>query len=391
MKRPAAAAVAPCKQQRSEPQRPEPTAAIAAALEKADLAENAKELLLAMLPSVMQPKPRHEFQDRVVEMLEAELSSIQKSLAALASEVAESMSNAETHKASLEKAVEDAEAHATSKAEAVQAAEAVLDAALSKLAEVTELQAQESASRLEIFAKVDSAAEKLELLAQTAAVKQGAVEGDSAAGDMLVSNLQLLVDDANFLFAATQSLKKQPDSRSHFESLVLQQLEDHLKSLEESWTTLKTEGAQQKELAEQKVAAAAAEVELQTASQKSAKEAVKEAIASKKEADKAVKAAKAAVKTFIDSIPRMQRNLDSAKTKLADFEGGALSEFQMLKDASVEEPKVGDEDCASPALAHEDSTKETSVQDEAASAVPESTGTKQGSEDAADSAPAQAS
>lgn len=346
------------------------------------MADNAKELLLAMLPSVMQPKPRHEFQDRVVEMLEAELSSIQTSLAALANEVAESMSNAESHKASLEKAVEDAEATASSKAEAVQAAEAVLDAALAKLQEVSELQAQEVASKLEIFAKVDSAADKLELLAQTAALQQGAVDGDSAAVDMLVSNLRLLVEDANFLFAATASLKKQPDSRSHFESLVLKQLEEHLKSLEESWTSLKTEGSQQKELAEQKVAAAAAEVEAQSASQKSAKEAVKEAMSSKKEADKAVKAAKAALKTFIDSIPRMQRNLDGAKAKLADFEGGAWSEFQTLKDASVEEPKPAVDEAAGNAPANNDVTEETSVQDAALNSAHDNSSRNQASQEA---------
>lgn len=275
---------------------------------------------------------RHAYQVTVIEMVEAVLSSTEKSLQEALAAAETKVAEAEAAKAERQAAVEAAAEATAGKTAAVEAAQAAHNEALQtvKAAKAT-LSATNTAFAADIaeFSSKETKKKHLEeIVASLAAADTESLSAEASAA--LVKAGKELGFDTSLLGSIPSAVQKTPETRGSFDALVIQQAREQItKSIQALEAAL---AAAEPSRAEQtaKIDAEKTELAEKQTLEVIAKDALTTAEQALKQAEDNQKAANKSLKALGPETKQAKLTLDESQSNLKSFTDGPFAAFRQL-------------------------------------------------------------
>jgi len=317
-------------------------ATISAALEQSDAPKTVCEMFTNMLPHAF-VQPRHDMQERVLEMVSTQLMGVQQTLQNEVDEAETKVASVDQERCKREAAIVEAESTLESKIAEFTAATERFDqikvqtkSAEDALAEAEKSQKQaETDSRKHLDQKTKfEAAVDLKQKLEAGEIEECNLRREA---ESLHAQLKPLITDENMLNALKLSLSKPTAVRGPFDTMVLEQVADTISKAVAEVTAL-IEGAEPL-----KVERAAAVETCRLALDESRKERIEaelghsDADVAKKDAQSTLKDAKSHLSSFDGEIKQMSADLKEANANLQALNDGALTIFENLRLGREEE------------------------------------------------------
>lgn len=290
---------------------------------------------------------RHEFQERVVKMIDDVLTSQKVSIEAKIAGAEAKVAEADGEKTKREGDVQASTEAVAQKNEALTAATEAAADADAKLKEAHKNSAaakskQEAGDALLLAAA--GSKEKIESVLRTSfePLKTGALE-PATIKEAVATIAKVGKEchfDASLLTSLPSALGKVPEARGSFDTVVLGQVEEQLQKQIELLTEQLASGEQGRQERAAEVAQADASLETAKATDESAKAGLKEAKTALKDAEEALKIANKSLKQFGPEMKQVKAELEQLKEQLKELENGALADFKELAERSIHPPAV---------------------------------------------------
>eukprot|EP00933_Yihiella_yeosuensis_P050198 TRINITY_DN47966_c0_g1_i1.p1 TRINITY_DN47966_c0_g1~~TRINITY_DN47966_c0_g1_i1.p1 ORF type:complete len:361 (-),score=161.10 TRINITY_DN47966_c0_g1_i1:221-1303(-) len=293
---------------------------------------------------------RHQFQERIVQMLGEVLTSVQTGLEGKVAEAEGKVAAAEVEKGNREAAATAATATVTEKNEAVAQASTALSDATASVKQATKALKDAQAEQKQGDKDLESAEKKKNQLSDAFAnsftpLKNGEAEGVSGRVSTLAKISQEFGFDAALSTSLPSALGKAAAERGSFDNLVIGQVEAELQKHIESLTVQLAEGEPGKQERAAKVAAAEATLTACKATEEAAQGTQAASQAALKEAEADSKAKAKLLKQAAPELKQANAELSSLKEELKDLMEGAVAEF---KESAERSNKVPDPEPVAP-------------------------------------------
>jgi len=302
--------------------------------------------------SLLIPKDqRHAFQEEVVGMIEQVLVSVEKVLQSKAGDAQAKVAGSDSEKSVREQAVLAAEAVIAEKVAAVDAAKAALnEAAGEDAAAKTGMEDAKAEQKAGDAGYVEAAGKKSTLEAmftnEYETVKQGTSSTVKKSVQAVVRICKQFGFEPQLLVSAEPALSKPPAERGSFDNLVLQQLEDQIKSVLQQLGETLSNGEADKAARAGKVESAAARLASAIERFQACKVEVATTSSAVKEAESQCMAARKKLKDFGPELELTTSELETANVELRDCDA-VLASFRELQERTSVAP------IAAPAVAAE--------------------------------------
>eukprot|EP00443_Scrippsiella_acuminata_P085981 CAMPEP_0115480792 /NCGR_PEP_ID=MMETSP0271-20121206/57455_1 /TAXON_ID=71861 /ORGANISM="Scrippsiella trochoidea, Strain CCMP3099" /LENGTH=372 /DNA_ID=CAMNT_0002908487 /DNA_START=17 /DNA_END=1135 /DNA_ORIENTATION=+ len=287
--------------------------------------------------SLLIPKDqRHAFQEEVVGMIEQVLVSVEKALQSKAGDAQAKVAGSDSEKSVREQAVLAAEAVIAEKVAAVDAAKAALnEAAGEDAAAKTGMEDAKAEQKTGDAGYVEAAKKKSTLEAmftdEYSTVKHwNSSNSWKKSVQAVVRICKQFGFEPQLLVSAEPALSKPPDERGSFDNLVLQQLEDQIKSVLQQLGETLSNGEADKAARAGKVESAAARLASAVERFKACKVEVATTSSAVKEAEAQCMAAKKKLREFGPQLELATSELEAANVDLKDCEA-VLASFRVLQ------------------------------------------------------------
>eukprot|EP00443_Scrippsiella_acuminata_P039233 CAMPEP_0115201068 /NCGR_PEP_ID=MMETSP0270-20121206/17438_1 /TAXON_ID=71861 /ORGANISM="Scrippsiella trochoidea, Strain CCMP3099" /LENGTH=371 /DNA_ID=CAMNT_0002614475 /DNA_START=39 /DNA_END=1154 /DNA_ORIENTATION=- len=286
--------------------------------------------------SLLIPKDkRHPFQEEVVGMIEQVLVFVEKALQSKAGAAQAKLAGSDSEKSAREQEVEAAEAAIAEKAAAVDAAKAALnEAAGEDVAAKTAMAEAKSEQKAGDAGYTEAAGKRSALEAvftnEYETLKQGTSSTVKKSVQAVVRVGKQFGFEPHLLVSAELALSKVPAERSSFDNLVLQQMEDQIKSVLQQLGEELTNGEVGKAARAGKVESAAARLAAADERFKACKVEVATTSSAVKEAEAQCMAAKKKLREFGPQLELATSELEAANVDLKDCEA-VLASFRVLQ------------------------------------------------------------
>jgi len=306
-----------------------------------DLPEGSKDMLKVLLPFAY-GQPRHEHQNKVLDMV---LETFARRETDLQGDVAEK-----------QKQVEMSEQQRTDLNAAIAAAEAVVQEASLKVATSADLKSQSEEalaqacnahntkqSEHNTLVCLGNKAEETKLLLELAFTSKAELVDLTPKNASKVasfkSQLDVLVQDKNLVTAVQLSLGKEPTERGPFERLVLEQLDKELSRIQENIEREIAESEPAKTASQDALTSLAAVQQQAAQHAEEMRDSHKQCVAERKEAEVDLGVAKSSMKCFEKESKQIAADLEVAQAALLEFQHGPMESLRLLTTGTTLEPQ----------------------------------------------------
>ncbi|CAE8637720.1 unnamed protein product [Polarella glacialis] len=287
---------------------------------------------------------RHEYQERIVQMLGEVINSVESGLQAEIQAAQQKVAAADGEKARREAEAQAADADVLAKTEAVSAGKLVASEKGTAQAQAAEALATAKAAQKAGDASLELAVAKKDKLVSVLSsaflpLKEGSAESAKEAVAAVTKLGKEFSFDGALLTSLPSALTKPLAERGSFDTLVIDQVEAEIQKYISGYTTQLSEGEAGLQERATQVSTAFAEQAASSETLQAAQVAFKNAQAAQHEAEINQKLKHKELKQFGPEMKQIQSDLREAQESLSELQASALADFKELAERSIHPPE----------------------------------------------------